>query len=275
MQEKQKEWLEQWSMLEDNELFLFRDWIRPYDLETFRGKEVLECGCGGGQHTRFMAPYAARVTAVDLNTSDLARERNKEFANVEFVEGDIATMNLGKKFDVVISIGVVHHTDDPDKTMANLAAHLKPGGLLIVWVYSKEGNFLVENVVEPVRKIFLRNLSRATLLLISRLVTAAMYPPIYSLYLLPLRFLPYYEYFQNFRKLSFYRNVLNVFDKLNAPQVDMISRPRAEKWIKGMDSPKIYRYRGVSYTVSAVARRAEANDPPGGATKARPAEKTK
>jgi len=252
MQAKQNEWLEQWSMLEDNEMFLFRDWIRPYDLETFRGKEVLECGCGGGQHTRFMAPYAKHITAVDLNTSDLARERNRQFDNVEFVEADIAKMDLGRKFDIVISIGVVHHTDDPDKTVANLVGHLKPGGLLIVWVYSKEGNFLVENVVEPVRKMFLRRLRRTTLLNISRAVTAMMYPPIYSVYLLPLGFLPYYEYFQNFRKLTFYRNVLNVFDKLNAPQVDLISRPRAEKWIRGMDLPKIYRYRGVSYSVTAV-----------------------
>src|SRR6185295_10883137 len=76
-QAKQSEWSEQWKMLQDDELFLFRDWIYPNTLGDFRGKTVLECGCGGGQHTSFVAPFAKSVTAVDLNTTDIARERNK------------------------------------------------------------------------------------------------------------------------------------------------------------------------------------------------------
>src|SRR5688572_24691248 len=142
-QAKQAEWSEQWKMLQDDELFLFQDWIYPNTLDDFKGKMVLECGCGGGQHTSFVAPYAKSVTAVDLNTTDIAKERNKMFTNVEFVEEDIANMDLGRQFDIVFSIGVVHHTDNPDKTVANLAKHVKPGGKLIVWVYSKEGNYLV------------------------------------------------------------------------------------------------------------------------------------
>lgn len=41
-QEKQSEWLEQWSILQDNELFLFNDWIRPLTLDDFKGKDLLE-----------------------------------------------------------------------------------------------------------------------------------------------------------------------------------------------------------------------------------------
>ena len=65
-QVKQSEWLEQWTLLQDNELFLFKDWILPNTLEDFRDKEVLECGCGGGQHTSFIAPYAKSVTRYPL-----------------------------------------------------------------------------------------------------------------------------------------------------------------------------------------------------------------
>ena len=67
-QVKQSEWHEQWSMLQDDELFLFQDWISPLTLEDFKGKEILEGGCGGGQHTSFVAPHAARIVATDLNT---------------------------------------------------------------------------------------------------------------------------------------------------------------------------------------------------------------
>lgn len=249
VQSKQSEWSEQWTLLQDNELFLFKDWILPNKLEDFKDKEVLEGGCGGGQHTSFIAPYAKSVTSVDLNTTEIAKERNRQFNNIEFVEADLASMDLGKKFDIVFSIGVIHHTDDPDKTVANLARHVKPGGKLIVWVYSKEGNAMVEFGVEPVRKIFLKNMSRKSLLGLSKFVTAMLYVPVYTVYLLPLKFLPFYEYFDNFRKMTFYRNTLNVFDKLNAPQVDFISRERIEKWFsqEQFEDVHINAYKGVSW----------------------------
>lgn len=50
MQKKHKEWHSQWSMLKDDELFLFKDWIYPNVLEDFKDKEVLECGCGGAAY---------------------------------------------------------------------------------------------------------------------------------------------------------------------------------------------------------------------------------
>lgn len=253
-QQKQSEWTEQWTLVQDNELFLFKDWIYPNRLEDFTGKEVLECGCGGGQHTSFVAPIAKSVTAVDLNTTEIAKERNKEFSNVEFVESDIASMNLGKTFDIVFSIGVIHHTDNPDKTFNNLKKHVKQGGRLIVWVYSAEGNSLVKNFVEPFRKMFLKNMKRKNLLMLSKIITAILYLPVYSIYLLPLEFLPFYEYFGNFRKLSFYRNNLNVFDKLNAPQVDFISKERITRWydLSDFSDVSISQYKGVSWRGSGI-----------------------
>lgn len=254
-QSKHQQWHNQWSLFEDQEEFLFRDWIHPVTLEDFRGKTVLECGCGGGQHTRMVSAVAGSVTAVDLNTADLARERNRDAANVSFVEADIATMALGRDFDVVFSIGVIHHTDDPDRTVANMTKHTKPGGRMIVWVYSKEGNALVEHVVEPVRRTLLRTLRPKALLWLSRIITALMYVPIYTVYRLPLTFLPFYEYFANFRKLSFERNTLNVFDKLNAPQTQFISEDRIRGWFNegaGFRDVHISRYCGVSWRGTGI-----------------------
>ncbi len=252
VQKQQSEWFEQWSMLEDRELFLFKDWIQPLVLEDFRGKDVLDAGCGSGQHTGFVAPIARHVTAVDLNAVSIAQQRNKDVRNVTYVQADIATMDLGRKFDIVMSIGVVHHTDSPEATIHNLRRHLKPGGRLIVWVYSEEGNALVRYGVEPIRKVFLRFLPRSWLLQLSRVIAACMVLPIYSIYLLPVKFLPYYAYFQNWRRLSFTRNVLNVFDKLNAPQVDFISKKRADTLLLGLKDPKVLPYAGVSFSLSGM-----------------------
>ncbi len=249
LQKKQTEWHDEWKKFKDDEIFLFKDWIYPNTPEDFRDKEVLECGCGGGQHTAFIAPFAKSIVAVDLNTVDLARERNKYLQNVEFLELDIAAMNLMRKFDIVFSIGVIHHTDDPDKTVENLKKHVKQGGRLIVWVYSSEGNLLVRTVVEPLRKLLLRHLGRKTVLNISRVITVLMYAPIHTMYKLPLRFLPYYDYFSNFRKMSFERNLLNVFDKLNAPQVHFIGKDRIARWFspKTFEDIHISNYKNVSW----------------------------
>jgi 2-polyprenyl-3-methyl-5-hydroxy-6-metoxy-1,4-benzoquinol methylase len=256
-QEKQIEWTEQWLLFQADELFFFKEWISPITLDEFKGKHVLECGCGGGQHTSFVAPLAASVTAVDLNTIDIARARNKEFQNIEFIEDDIATMDLGRQFDIVFCVGVIHHTDNPDSTFANIYRHCKPGGRVIIWTYSAEGNALVYWVVEPVRILFLRRLSRPTLVAVSKIVTALLYPFVYTIYLLPfLSFLPYYEYFRNFRRLTFERNVLNIFDKLNAPQTKFTTRSKCYEWFSPdkflPDSISIRRYAGVSYSLTGI-----------------------
>src|SRR5215472_11706085 len=119
-QQKQREWLIQWKQFDDDSLFLFEDWIYPNSLESFRGKDVLDAGCGGGQHINFIAPYARSVTGVDLNTAEIAREKTEGNANVAILEGDIAEIALDKTYDIVLSIGVIHHTDNPDKTVENL-----------------------------------------------------------------------------------------------------------------------------------------------------------
>jgi len=257
VQQKSAEWSDQWRHFQDNERFLFEEWIAPATLEDFRGKDVLECGCGGGQHTAMMAPAAASVTAVDLNTADIARARNRSNKNVEFVEADIAAMDLGRQFDVVVCIGVIHHTDDPSRTFDALYRHCKPGGKIIVWTYSAEGNALVRWGVEPFRKIFLTWMPRAWVRGLSRLITLALYPVVYTVYLLPfLSWLPYYDYFANFRRLSFERNLLNVFDKLNAPQTRFTTRAKAEEWFIAarFDEVSIRPYAGVSWSLVGVKK---------------------
>jgi SAM-dependent methyltransferase len=255
-QAKQVEWAEQWSMVEADEVFLFQDWIHPNTLQTFEGKDVLECGCGGGQHTALVARHARSITGVDLNTVEIARRRNAGSANVAFEEADIATMDLGRQFEVVFSIGVVHHTVDPDRTVANLIRHVRPGGRLILWVYSEEGNGLVRWGVEPIRRLFLGNMTRRRLLTVSKAITALMYLPIYTVYLLPLPFLPFYEYFENFRRLTFLRNAVNVFDKLNAPHTEFIARTRVTRWFAESEFSGVHisDYKGVSWRASGIRK---------------------
>jgi SAM-dependent methyltransferase len=256
MQRKQDEWNFQWNIFFDHSSFLFKEWIAPNTLASFTGKTVLDCGCGAGQHISFVAPYAKNVTGVDLNTSKIAKKNNAKFSNVRFVEADIASMSLRKKFDIVYSIGVIHHTDDPDKTFKNIKAHVKKGGKLIIWVYAWEGNFLNRTMLEFLKKIFILKLNKKILLGMSYVITTLLYIPIYTIYLLPLRFLPFYQYFQNWRKLSFTWNNANVFDKFNAPQTHFIKEQTVKKWFnsKEFKSVHIAHYKGVSWRASGTKK---------------------
>ena len=251
-QAKQNNWSEQWELFHDDSLFLFQEWIWPHKVETFRGKDVVDCGCGGGQHIEFVAPAAKSVLGIDLNTTEVAKKYVDKFPNVSLLEGDLATIKLPQQYDIAYCIGVIQHTSSPDQTFANIKTFVKPSGLVILWCYAKEGNFLNWGILEPLKRAFLLKLSRKSLLYMSFLLTALMYPIIYTVYLVPLTFLPYYYYFGNFRKLSFRRNQLNVFDKLNAPITNFITREQVERWFNSNEFEDVHidHYKGISWRAS-------------------------
>jgi SAM-dependent methyltransferase len=252
-QQKQTDWAWEWERYHGEDEWLFHDWIKPVTIEDFRGKRVMDAGCGSGQHLTIVAPYAREAVGVDLNASEIARKRNANNPNISVVESDIALFDA-EPFDIVYCIGVIHHTDNPDKTFANLARLTKPGGRTIIWCYSHEGNFLNRTLVEGAKRLFISRLPKPVMRALSTVLTALLYIPIYTIYFLPLHFLPFYEYFQNFRKLSWNTNELNVFDKLNAPTTDFITKERITKWFtdNGFRDIVVTPYRGVSWRGTGI-----------------------
>jgi SAM-dependent methyltransferase len=249
-----EEWSYQWERFEDDTPFLFDDWIAPLRLTDLAGRTVFEAGCGRGHHTRRLAQHAAQVVAVDIECAGIAQRHTAGLPNVEVRAGDVATIDLGRQFDVVVCVGVIHHTADPDRTFANLARHVKPGGRIVVWCYSREGNAAQRWLVEPAKTVALKRLPRGALVGLSHLLTGPLTALAHTLYRAPVRALPYYEYFGNWRRLSYHRNLVNVFDKLNAPQTHWIARDRAERWVAGpaWTNRHLSPYKGVSWRVSAT-----------------------
>lgn len=117
-------------------------WAEPAD--TFKGKLVLEAGCGGiGSETRGLLKLdPSLLFSLDLTHENLMEVRTKvnDKGLVHFVRGSILALPFGDAaFDVVLCKGVVQHLSDPLKGLAELTRVLKPGGKIFISVYSKGG----------------------------------------------------------------------------------------------------------------------------------------
>jgi 2-polyprenyl-3-methyl-5-hydroxy-6-metoxy-1,4-benzoquinol methylase/uncharacterized protein YbaR (Trm112 family) len=102
---------------------------------------VLEMGCGTGQMTLFLASAGRQVVGADLTRAslELAQAAARRFGvpRALFVETDLHHPGLrAGAFDVVVSLGVLHHTPDPRAAFRGLARLARPGGMLVVGLYN-------------------------------------------------------------------------------------------------------------------------------------------
>jgi 2-polyprenyl-3-methyl-5-hydroxy-6-metoxy-1,4-benzoquinol methylase len=109
-------------------------------LSIVRGKTVLEAGCGAGRFTEILLDAGARVFAADLSAAVEANYANCGSSNEYFVcQADIRRLPVAtRSFDIVVCLGVVQHTPQPEETMAALARYVAPGGLLVLDHYSRD-----------------------------------------------------------------------------------------------------------------------------------------
>jgi len=139
-------------------------------LKLFRNKNVLEAGCGAGRFTEIMLAEQATVFAVDMSTAVDANFQNcKTNENYFIVQADILNIPvLPEQFDIVVCIGVIQHTPDPETTIQKLCSYLKPGGLLLIdhYTHGYPENFMQKRL----RQFLLKKPKEYTLRFVRRLV---------------------------------------------------------------------------------------------------------
>ncbi|MDG2421275.1 MAG: methyltransferase domain-containing protein, partial [Gammaproteobacteria bacterium] len=132
--------------------------IAPLDIEAWLSKEnllfekippvdgklkVLIAGCGTGQHSIQTATVFSncQVRAIDLSLASLgyAKRKSREFGinNIDYFQADILKLNNhSERYDLIESVGVLHHLKEPIEGWSILVKLLKRGGIMRLGFYS-------------------------------------------------------------------------------------------------------------------------------------------
>ncbi|MBI5625299.1 MAG: methyltransferase domain-containing protein [Elusimicrobia bacterium] len=135
---------------EDRAIFLEETQIPAHD---WKGKLVLDAGCGMGRYSLAALSLGAEVVAFDLSEAALRLGPASEAdPRLHVVMGDLNHPPFRRGvFDTVFSLGVLHHTADTQTAFKRVAELVRDRGLLTIWVYGKAGR-LADFKTNPLRE---------------------------------------------------------------------------------------------------------------------------
>lgn len=141
------EWQKYKRMFPEYEEGLFLNWVFPLRPEDFKGKKVLDAGCGNGRNAYWLKKWGAQVTAFDYNKE--ITEIAEKNAKVPVFVADIHDFS-SSHHDIAVCIGVLNFLENPRKAIIHLMKH---ADMLVAWVYAKDDGGMVRYITGAVRAL--------------------------------------------------------------------------------------------------------------------------
>lgn len=103
-------------------------------LNSLKNKLILEAGSGAGRFTEILLKYCGNVHSFDYSSAvDANAINNGDKDSLTLVQADIRKIPFEKnKYDLVICLGVLQHTPNPEESIKSLWSMIKPGGQLVI-----------------------------------------------------------------------------------------------------------------------------------------------
>jgi SAM-dependent methyltransferase len=133
----------------------FARWTAPLKREDWKGVDFLDVGCGIGRNSYWPMLYGARgglAIDVDDRTLTAARKNLSGFESLEVRFQSVYELDEKSRFDIVYSIGVVHHLEFPELAVGKMVAAARSGGTVLLWLYGYENNEWIVRAADPLRK---------------------------------------------------------------------------------------------------------------------------
>jgi SAM-dependent methyltransferase len=107
----------------------------------FRAKLVLDAGCGNGRYAKLANDWGSRVVAVDISSAvEIAQNNVGDRPDVTVVQADLFKLPFHPDtFDIIYSIGVLHHTPDAKGAFERIQPLVRPGGFFSIFMHG-QGN---------------------------------------------------------------------------------------------------------------------------------------
>lgn len=223
------EW-DKYSWVSENYEGQFRNWTAPYTPDDWKGKHVLDVGCGMGRNSYWPMKWgASSVTSFDFDQRSVARAKEtlKEFPTASVLYKSVYDIDWKNEFDVAFSIGVIHHLKDPKLAVKNMVTALKPEGKLLIWVYGYEGNEWIVRYVDPVRLHITSKLPPAIVHFLSYFCSI----PLYGFVKI---FHPKNKYLQQLATFDFWHVHSIVFDQLIPDVANYWKKDEVAQLVEGL-----------------------------------------